>query len=733
MVTEWAAFRPHRRTGTAAQIALEHLRAAGVRKKPEQLDRRPEQRDHARADTRCHVHHPRVAGDEHSGAGETGPRFLQRKLSRRVVNAGTHLGGELAVARTTDRHESVAHRSQLLRQCGPVANRPALGRVRGAGGERRERLPVEASLGEPARDALACRGRQKKLWCAAVGVRVERPRRLEVAFGYRHVPSVHVDLRRDQRGSGQFAFRVAAPLARDEKPQRGTAEAAVQVEPVRRPEGPQPAGEVGDSLLRLELDDPVQIRVFDDQRRHRPLGDEIQLGVGMAPVQRAHEGSGEENVADGAEPDAQDAQHAANVLARCPASPAGLACLSMPRPKSILWIDDEDDYLVKPVHPRQVLSVVTRLLEGDRIRQQRLARDFVTRFRELEGRRGGALAWREWSELVAELARWEVRLAAGDEPGLSEALRALQESLRKDFQGFIIKHYPRWLADPERDRPPLSVDVGAEFLVPVLKRTGRVVFILIDCLRLDQWEVLRDLITPLFDVEESHYYSILPTATPFSRNAIFSGLFPMEIAARHPEWWGAPTDEESLNAHEAELLAEQLRELVGQEVPVRYEKLFTAADGTDLLRRLPAHLAQPGVTALVFNFIDQLTHGRSENAILYEVARDADALRGLTKTWFERSPVLAALEEAERRNVPVLLTTDHGSIHCQTPATVFAKRDATANLRYKFGEDLRAEDPEAAIMVEDLKSYGLPAKGLGVRLLLATGDRFFVYPTKLRE
>src|SRR6266536_1524303 len=394
-----------------------------------------------------------------------------------------------------------------------------------------------------------------------------------------------------------------------------------------------------------------------------------------------------------------------------------------------------DDYLVKPVHSRQILSVVTRLLEGDRIRQQRLARDFVTRFRELEGRRGGGagLAWREWIELVVELARWEVRLAAADEPGLQEALRALQESLRKDFQTFITKHDPRWLAEPEGDRPPLSVDVGAEFLVPALKRTGRVLFVLIDCLRLDQWEVLRDLITPLFDVEESHYYSILPTATPFSRNAIFSGLFPMEIAARHAEWWGAPTDEESLNAHEAELLAEQLRELVGQEVPVRYEKLFTAADGTDLLRRLPAHLSQPGVTALVFNFIDQLTHGRSENAILYEVARDADALRGLTKTWFERSPVLAALEEAERRNVPVLLTTDHGSIHCQTPATVFAKRDATANLRYKFGEDLRAEDPEAAIMVEDLKSYGLPAKGLGVRLLLATGDRFFVYPTKLRE
>ena len=392
-----------------------------------------------------------------------------------------------------------------------------------------------------------------------------------------------------------------------------------------------------------------------------------------------------------------------------------------------------DDYLVKPVNPRQVLSVVTRLIEGDRIRQQRLARDFVTRFRELEGKRGSALAWREWIDLWVELVRWEVRLAAANEPGLFEALRTLQRSLRKDFTTFISRHYARWLANPEGDRPPLSVDVGAEFLAPIVKRQRRALFIVVDCLRQDQWEAIRDLITPLFDVEESHYISILPTATPFARNAIFSGMFPMEIAARHPQWWGSSADEASLNMHEAELLTEQLEELLGSRIPVRYEKLFSAADGDELLRRLPAHLSQDGVTALVFNFIDLLTHGRSESAILYEMARDADALRGITRAWFERSPILAALQEAERRRVPVLLTSDHGSIHCETPATVFAKRDATANLRYKFGEDLRAEDPNAALAVEDLKSFGLPALGLGVRLLLATEDRFFVYPTKLRE
>ena len=394
---------------------------------------------------------------------------------------------------------------------------------------------------------------------------------------------------------------------------------------------------------------------------------------------------------------------------------------------------DVADYLVKPVHPRQILSVVTRLLEGDRIRQQRLARDFVARFRDLEGRRRESLGWREWIELVSEMVLWDVRLADAQEPGLSEALRNLQHSLRKDFATYIARNYPRWLANPEGDRPPLSVDVGAEFLVPVLRARGRVLLLVIDCLRLDQWEVLRHILDPLFEVEVSHYFSILPTATPFSRNAIFSGLFPMEIAARHPEWWGQASDESSLNAHEAELLTEQLHDLMGRPVPVRYEKLFSSVDGADLLRRLPAHLAQDGVTALVFNFIDQLTHGRSESAILYEVARDDAALRGLTRTWFERSPVLGALQEAERRGVSVLLTTDHGSIHCATPATVYAKRDATPNLRYKFGEDLRVEDTEGAIAVTDLRSYGLPPMNLGVRLLVATGDRFFVYPTKLRE
>ena len=376
--------------------------------------------------------------------------------------------------------------------------------------------------------------------------------------------------------------------------------------------------------------------------------------------------------------------------------------------------------------------MVTRLLEGDRIRQQHLSREFVTRFRELEARRGTALGWREWIDLTRELALWDLKLAEAPEPGLQQALRALHESLRRDFGAFIARHYPRWISEEETDRPALSPDLVEEMVLPVLRERGKVLFVVVDCLRLDQWETLLPLVAPLFDIETSYYFSIVPSATPYSRNALFAGLLPRDIAAAYPDWW-TEREEEGLNAHEHALLVRQLERLAGRPVPTRYEKLSGASDADDLQRRLPAYLAQEGVTALVFNFVDQLTHGRSEHPILMEVARDEAAMRALTAAWYERSALKTALQEAERRRVPVVLTSDHGSLPCHTPATVFAKRDATANLRFKFGEDLRAEEAGAAICIDDPTTYGLPRRGLGVRCLLALEDRFFVYPTRLRE
>lgn len=389
------------------------------------------------------------------------------------------------------------------------------------------------------------------------------------------------------------------------------------------------------------------------------------------------------------------------------------------------------DYLVKPVNPRQVLSVVTKLLDGANLRRQAVARAFVERFRSLELERDHVLDWRGWIERYDELVRWDIDLVDAGERGLHESLRGLLPEMHREFATFMQRQYPAWLAHLEGDRPPLSIDVVGEFVLPVLKRDPAVILVVVDCLRLDQWRVLEPVIAPMFDLETTHYFAVLPTATPYARNALFSGLFPGEIAARFPDWWGE-RDDETLNAHEKDLLQAQLREL-RISASVRYEKISSPGDSDDLERRMTTAIGHEGVSAFVFNFVDLLTHGRSESAILFEVARDEIALRQLTLQWFQRSALWSLLREAARRKITVVVTSDHGSIHCATPATVFAKRDATANLRYKFGEDLRAERAEHALLFQNADRLRLPRRGLGANTLLAVGDTFFVYPTKLRE
>jgi DNA-binding response OmpR family regulator len=388
-----------------------------------------------------------------------------------------------------------------------------------------------------------------------------------------------------------------------------------------------------------------------------------------------------------------------------------------------------DDYLVKPASPRQVLSVVTRLLEGSQLRQQRVAQDFAARWGQLSLMRDEASHWQHFFALYSELVEWELRLHEAGERGLVESVNQLLMEVRRQYGGYISAHYSDWIRGRDDDRPALSTDLVAKYVAPKLD-AGPLLFVIIDCMRLDQWRMIRPMLGGLFDIDEDLYASILPTATPYSRNAIFGGEFPDRIAKRHPQWWG--TEEGSLNAFEDTLLKDQLRRLAGRDVPVHYEKVFTDAEGEDLVSRVRGAMAG-GVTAVVFNFVDLLTHGRSESTILMEVARDVPALRALTVQWFERSSAFRMLREAAARGVNVVLTTDHGSILCERPVTIFARRDATSNLRYKFGLDLRAEQPDAVFSVRDEAELRFPPANRSTNYILATEDFFFVYPTKLRE
>jgi DNA-binding response OmpR family regulator len=390
-----------------------------------------------------------------------------------------------------------------------------------------------------------------------------------------------------------------------------------------------------------------------------------------------------------------------------------------------------DEYLVKPASPRQVLSVVTRLLEGTQLRQQRAAQDFAARFLDLSARKDAARTWEDYFALYSELVDWDLRLDEAREAGLLDSVRSLLVDLRREYGTFVQAHYGEWLKGGEgSDRPALSTDVVRRWLLPTLGDRA-VLFVVIDCLRLDQWRAIQPVVATLFDVQEELYASILPTATPYSRNALFSGLFTDELARLRPDWW--ETEEGSLNAFEPELFRDHLRKLTGRDVPVHYEKVFTDDDADELVARVKHAMRGPGVVSLVFNFVDLLTHGRSESSLLMEVARDEPALRALTRQWFERSAALRILRHAAAAGVDVVLTSDHGSILCERPVTVYARRDATSNLRYKFGQDLRAEQPSAVIAVNDESVLRFPPGRLATNYLIALEDYFFVYPTKLRE
>jgi CheY-like chemotaxis protein len=389
-----------------------------------------------------------------------------------------------------------------------------------------------------------------------------------------------------------------------------------------------------------------------------------------------------------------------------------------------------DDYLVKPASPLQVLAVVARLLEGKQLRQQQAAQDFAARFLDLSAAKDAARSWPEFFALYSELVDWDLRLTAARETGLLDSVRSLIVDLRREFGEHVRRAYPVWLRSPPDQRPPLSTDVVQRWLVPRLG-SGPVLFMVIDCLRLDQWRAIRPLLADLFDMDEELYSSILPTATPYSRNALFSGQYPDQIAREWPDWWG--TEEGSLNAFEDELFRRHLRDLTGRDVAVHYEKVFSDQNADELVARVRNALRSDGVVSMVFNFVDLLTHGRSESSLLMEVARDVPALRALTRQWFERSAALRILRHAAAQGVEVVLTSDHGSILCERPVTVFARRDATSNLRYKFGQDLRAEQPSAVFSVNDESLLRFPRGKLATNYLIGLEDYFFVYPTKLRE
>ncbi len=387
------------------------------------------------------------------------------------------------------------------------------------------------------------------------------------------------------------------------------------------------------------------------------------------------------------------------------------------------------DYLIKPVNPNQILLTVKRILDRRRLQNERMARAYLNQFNALSERFDTSTDWREWIDIYRQLTRWEIDLERGDE-GLSQVLKDQFQQANQAFGRFIELEYKSWLTGSEGERPWLSPDVMEQFVFPWFSSKKPVFFFLIDCLRYDQWLMFEQILAADFRIQTEYYYSILPTATPYSRNSIFSGLMPLEIRNRYPSLWDMGQDESSLNRHEEELLGLLLRRK-RLDKRFKYEKVLHVEEGRKLASRI-MNYTQSELTAIVYNFVDTLAHSRSDSDVLRELAPDLSAFRTLTQSWFRHSSLLQMLRDLSQEDVTIVITTDHGAVRSLRDTKVFGDRDAGTNLRYKYGRNLTA-DQSAVLYLEKPEEYFIPVEPPANSFIVAREDYYFVYPTNYHK
>lgn len=387
------------------------------------------------------------------------------------------------------------------------------------------------------------------------------------------------------------------------------------------------------------------------------------------------------------------------------------------------------DYLTKPVNPSQVLMACKKLLERKKITEAAISRDYIQEFNEISRALMEGPGHEQWVDIYGRLVNWSLELDNHPELGLRDTLNDQIRECNLAFGKFVERNYRSWI-EQGKGRPVLSTEVIDRYVLPELEPAKSVMFFVIDCLRLDQWLVMEEVLREFFEISRQHYFSILPTATPYSRNAIFSGLFPCDVETRFPELWDKSEDDESSrNRYERQFMEKLLeRRKITLRPEPKYVKILDAEYGRTIEGGITSY-AQSRLTAIVVNFVDMLAHGRSDSSLLKEIAPDEAAYRSLTRSWFLHSSLLGMLRTLSRlRNVTIILTTDHGSIRSLRGSKVLGDREASTNLRYKYGRNLKCEE-KAAIYVKNPLDFKLPRRGVAANYIIAKEDFYFVYPT----
>lgn len=385
-----------------------------------------------------------------------------------------------------------------------------------------------------------------------------------------------------------------------------------------------------------------------------------------------------------------------------------------------------DDYLIKPVNPKQILLTIKKFTENKRLVSEKTSMAYQQEFRNLGMQINDNLDHGDWAEAYKKIVYWELSLQKLEDAAMHEILTMQKADANALFSKFIEKNYLDWM-QKKTDGPIQSHDLIKKKVLPILEDDRPTFFFLIDNLRYDQWKIINDIITDYYRLEEEDmYYSILPTATQYARNAIFSGLTPLEMERRFPNIWQNDDDEGGKNLHEDVFLADQIKRLCRKEIKHSYQKVLTLDQGKSVVDSL-SNLMQNDLNVLVYNFVDMLSHARTDIAMIRELANDERAYRSLTLSWFEHSPLLDAIKWLSQKNVRIIITTDHGTIRVKRPSKIVGDRNTNTNLRYKQGKNLNYTDKEVFVIKKPHEAQ-LPQLQLSSSFVFAKDDHFFVYP-----
>ncbi|MEO6882825.1 MAG: PglZ domain-containing protein [Bacteroidia bacterium] len=384
------------------------------------------------------------------------------------------------------------------------------------------------------------------------------------------------------------------------------------------------------------------------------------------------------------------------------------------------------DYLIKPVNPKQLLSSLKKTLDKKRLVSEKTTLNYQQEFRNIGMSLSDRLSLKEWEEVYKKLIYWELELDKSNDESMAEILKMQKTEANKLFGKFIEKNYLNWLNGKSTETPLLSHTLLKNKLAPMLEKDDCVFLILIDNLRYDQWKLLQPILNDYFRTDtEEIFFSILPSVTQYARNALFAGLMPSEIEKKFPTMWINDEEDEGKNLHEEDFLAAQLKRW-GKDIKFSYNKITTHANGKKLAENIN-NLMGNKLNVIVYNFVDMLSHARTEMEVIRELADDEAAYRSLTVSWFEHSPLQDIMKQIAAKKAKVLLTTDHGTIKVTEPSKVIGDKNTNTNLRYKQGKSLDYVAKDVFEIKNPADAF-LPKQHVSTRFVFAKEDLFFAYP-----